>query len=65
MFEGFINEHHLFADDMPVVKLGGSSSQSLLIGEGASRVFRLFSCSRCQEQKGGSPSSQAPQPRNT
>jgi hypothetical protein len=25
MFEGFINEHHLFADDMPVVKLGGSS----------------------------------------
>jgi hypothetical protein len=26
MFEGFINEHHLFVDDMPVVKLGGSSS---------------------------------------
>jgi hypothetical protein len=37
MYEGFINEHHLFEDVMPVVKLGGSSllfPQVCFIGEG-------------------------------
>jgi hypothetical protein len=53
MFEGFINEHHLFEDVMPVVKLGGSSllfPPSLLIRR-RGPVWSL-GCSvvpRCQE----------------
>jgi hypothetical protein len=69
MFEGFINEHHLFEDaryaSCEAVWFFPSFSPSLLTGEGG--PVGSLGCSVVQgvRNKGGSQSSQAGTPRDT